>query len=124
MDDIMIGCPVRDREWILPKYLDSIYALSYPKENICLCFIVNDSTDNTLERLLIRGFKLIRQTSLTVNSIEPISLNMVNTLISDIQELCHDLPCKIFTCEEGQVPDFNLSGLCILFKLKIFLSIN
>ncbi|QOU18853.1 hypothetical protein BRETT_004071 [Brettanomyces bruxellensis] len=121
---ISINTTEKKHIWNLVLLQDAIYSLALGTPlsiNSKFCALYQTTTDNTLERLLIRGFKLIRQTSLTVNSIEPISLNMVNTLISDIQELCHDLPCKIFTCEEGQVPDFNLSGLCILFKLKIFL---
>jgi len=48
---ILIGCPVRNREWILNDYLESIKKLNFPKKNISLCFIVNDSTDNS-ERIL------------------------------------------------------------------------
>jgi len=49
--NIMIGCPVRNRDWILPKYLKCIYEIDYPKEKIIPCFIVNDSTDNS-EKIL------------------------------------------------------------------------
>lgn len=44
---ILIGCPVRNREWIIPRYLEGIYSLNYPKENIILYWLVNDSTDET-----------------------------------------------------------------------------
>lgn len=48
---VMVGCPVRNRGWILPKYLEHIYNIDYPKEELIPCFILNDSTDNS-ERLL------------------------------------------------------------------------
>jgi glycosyltransferase involved in cell wall biosynthesis len=43
----MIGCPVRNRAWILPAYLQSLEALDYPRERIIYCFIVNDCEDST-----------------------------------------------------------------------------
>lgn len=52
---VMIGCPIRNRGWIAEKYLACIYNLNYPKTKIHLCFIVNDSTDNTLN--ILREFK-------------------------------------------------------------------
>ncbi|MGE5422301.1 MAG: glycosyltransferase [Ignavibacteriales bacterium] len=48
---ILIGCPVRDRAWILPRYLESLAGLDYPPENIEYVFVVNDSTDNTFSIL-------------------------------------------------------------------------
>jgi len=44
---VMIGCPVRNRAWILPAYLQSLEALDYPRERIIYCFIVNDCEDST-----------------------------------------------------------------------------
>jgi GT2 family glycosyltransferase len=49
---VMIGCPIRNREWILSQYLEHLYNLDYSKENIILCFIVNDSKDKSEEILL------------------------------------------------------------------------
>lgn len=49
---IIIGCPVQNRDWILPYYLDHIYKLDYDKKEIILVFLVNDSLDNTLNILL------------------------------------------------------------------------
>lgn len=43
----MIGCPVRNRAWILPSYLQSLEALDYPRECISYCFIINDCDDKT-----------------------------------------------------------------------------
>lgn len=48
---VLIGCPVRDREWILPRYLQCLSDLDYPQNQIEYAFIVNDSTDNTLRIL-------------------------------------------------------------------------
>lgn len=48
---IMIGCPLQQRAWILPVYLNSIEKIDFPKEDIHLAFLVNNSSDNTLEIL-------------------------------------------------------------------------
>lgn len=44
---VMIGCPVRNRAWILPKYLQCLEELDYPLSHILYCFIINDSNDET-----------------------------------------------------------------------------
>lgn len=44
---IMIGCPVRNRGWILPRYLQCLEEIDYPQDKIKFCFIVNDSIDGT-----------------------------------------------------------------------------
>lgn len=43
----MIGCPVRNRAWILPVYLQHLTKLHYPADQVEFCFIINDCTDNT-----------------------------------------------------------------------------
>lgn len=43
----MIGCPVRNRAWILPQYLQYLATLIYPPEQIEYCFVINDSQDET-----------------------------------------------------------------------------
>ncbi|MDR1616864.1 MAG: hypothetical protein LBR98_07630 [Syntrophomonadaceae bacterium] len=48
---IMVGCPVRDRAWILPRYLESLRALDYPPDLLEFCFIINDCSDATPELL-------------------------------------------------------------------------
>lgn len=45
---IGLGCPVRKRAWILPRYLDALAKLEYDKKQMVLAFLVNDSTDSTL----------------------------------------------------------------------------
>ncbi|MBO8159799.1 glycosyltransferase [Thermosyntropha sp.] len=44
---VMIGCPVRNRAWILPEYLKALENLDYPHEYREYCFIINNSTDRT-----------------------------------------------------------------------------
>lgn len=48
---ILIAAPVRNRAWILPKYLDSLENLDYPKDKLAFCFIINDSTDDSKDIL-------------------------------------------------------------------------
>jgi len=45
--NIMIGCPVRNRGWILPRYLECLSNQDYPSELLRYCFIVNDCIDTT-----------------------------------------------------------------------------
>lgn len=52
MYKILIGCPVHNREWILPLYLKHLYDIDYPKDSISLCFILNDSKDKSKDILL------------------------------------------------------------------------
>ncbi len=49
----MLGCPVlRNRSWILDKYLQGIYNLNYPKDQIHLAFVLNGTpTDDTGTKL-------------------------------------------------------------------------
>ena len=58
MSRVMIGCPVRNRAWILPDYLQHLRALKYPQEQIEYCFVINDSFDETRAILtaLLGGF--------------------------------------------------------------------
>lgn len=57
---IVIGCPIRNRKWVLSKYLEAIYNIDYPKEDIILAFLVNDSDDGTLELLNSLDFRQYR----------------------------------------------------------------
>jgi hypothetical protein len=47
----MIGCPIRNRAWILPEYLKSLTSLDYPAACLRYRFIVNDCIDSTLNIL-------------------------------------------------------------------------
>jgi len=44
---VLIGCPVRNRAWILPRYLQCLQKLDYPPDLLEYCFIVNGCEDNT-----------------------------------------------------------------------------
>lgn len=46
---VMIGGPVRDREWIAPTWLNALIGLDYPSEQLRLAVLVNDSVDRTAE---------------------------------------------------------------------------
>lgn len=52
---VTIACPVSNRAWILPYYLDHLYDIDYPKEKINLYFLLNNTTDNSQE--IIENFK-------------------------------------------------------------------
>ena len=52
---VLIACPVKDRDWILPNYLQSVLELDYPKELIDIYWIVNNSSDNSL--LMLESFR-------------------------------------------------------------------
>lgn len=51
LTSVMVGCPVRNRAWILPYYLEALEKLDYPQELIVYGFIVNNSVDDT-EKIL------------------------------------------------------------------------
>jgi hypothetical protein len=51
---VLIGCPVRNRAWILPAYLKALEALDHPEDQLQFAFILNDCTDASAE--ILRGF--------------------------------------------------------------------
>lgn len=44
---VMIGCPVRNRAWILSRYLEHLKRLKFPMRKIEYCFVINDCVDET-----------------------------------------------------------------------------
>lgn len=52
---VLISTLVRDRAWILPRYLEHLYNLDYNKKQIIIYWLINNSTDNS-EKLL-KDFK-------------------------------------------------------------------
>lgn len=48
---VMIGCPVRNRAWVLPRYLEHLDRLDYPRQRLQYCFIINDCIDRTAKIL-------------------------------------------------------------------------
>lgn len=50
----MIGCPVRNRAWVLPAYLKHLQELQCEGYTVEYCFIINDCTDETPQ--ILRDF--------------------------------------------------------------------
>ncbi len=48
---VMIGCPVRNRAWILPRYLDCLEKINTNTFLLQYCFIINDCSDHSLQIL-------------------------------------------------------------------------
>lgn len=48
---VMIGCPVRNRAWVLPRYLEHLDRLDYPRQRRQYCFVINDCIDDTAKIL-------------------------------------------------------------------------
>ncbi len=84
---VLIGCPVRDRAWILPRYLQCLLELNYPKNQIEYAFVVNDSTDTTLEILQKFALRspspvhLIQQNMSSRNSSSRGAYNIANLVV-------------------------------------------
>jgi hypothetical protein len=49
---VCVSTLVRDRSWILPRYLEHLYDLGYDKSKIIIYWVVNDSVDES-EKLLL-----------------------------------------------------------------------
>ncbi len=47
MRKVMIGCPLRDRAWVLPRYLDSLEKLDKSQCQVQYNFIINDCSDHS-----------------------------------------------------------------------------
>ena len=46
---VTIGMPTFNREWSLPRVLESMLNLDYDKRRIRICFVDNESTDATMK---------------------------------------------------------------------------
>ncbi|MFA5313454.1 MAG: hypothetical protein WC375_09105 [Methanomassiliicoccales archaeon] len=53
--EIMVGCPIQNRDGLVKKYLTYLLMLDYPVEKIRAVFYVNNSTDKTEQ--ILREFK-------------------------------------------------------------------
>ena len=51
MKNVLIGIPIKNGKMFIDNLLQQINKLSYPKQYISICFIENDSDDNTWEHL-------------------------------------------------------------------------
>jgi hypothetical protein len=56
---ILIGCPCRNRSWVISRYLEGIYSLNYPKNKLILYFLLNDSIDQT--EVILKKFQQLHQ---------------------------------------------------------------
>lgn len=59
MGKVMVGAPVRNRAWILPRHIEGIQK----QEDVYFqtCYILNDCTDNTEEILKRHGFHYVKK---------------------------------------------------------------
>jgi len=48
---VTIGMPTFNREWSLPRVLESMLALDYDKKRMRICFVDNESTDATMKMI-------------------------------------------------------------------------
>lgn len=49
---IFAGCPIQNREKYVEGYLEAFENQTYPLKDIHMCFLVNDSIDGTLNKLI------------------------------------------------------------------------
>ena len=73
MPNIIIVCPIRNRDWILPEYLTHLEFLDYPKEKLAFHFIVNDSTDES--KYWLEQWKEINEPEYRYVKIEEMNFN-------------------------------------------------
>lgn len=52
---VTVGLPTYNREWSLPRVLESLLALDYEKKRLRVCFVDNRSEDRTME--IIESFR-------------------------------------------------------------------
>ncbi len=55
MEQVFFAVPVRNRSWCLDKYLEGLKNLEYPRSLLWIHFLVNDSQDETFEKLVDFG---------------------------------------------------------------------
>lgn len=64
MVKVMLGAPVRDRAWILPRFIKHIKESDLTGIELSSMFIVNDCSDNTADLLEEAGFNFKRVNNL------------------------------------------------------------
>ena len=73
LPDITIAAPVRNRAWILPHYLSHLSKLDYPKKQISLLWVVNNSQDTSLK--ILNEFR-----EANLKDYKSIKIEVINTL--------------------------------------------
>lgn len=53
---VVLGCPISNREKILPYYLENVHSLEFNRKKLSLYFIINNSQDDSEK--IIKKFKL------------------------------------------------------------------
>ena len=48
---ILITSLIHNREWVLPEFINCLKNINYPKDKISYCFVVNNTTDKSLDLL-------------------------------------------------------------------------
>lgn len=64
MVKVLLGAPVRNRAWILPRYIDHIKRMDLRDIQLDTLFVANDCNDNSVELLLKAGFNVRRYDNL------------------------------------------------------------
>lgn len=102
---IIIGAPIRDREWILPEYFNALLELDYPKELISFCFILNDCEDNSstlvtqfMDLALKMGYRRVNVSTYNLNAVK-------DTRSSDIRAQIYHSLAKIRNYLLSQIED-------------------
>jgi glycosyltransferase involved in cell wall biosynthesis len=65
---VLLGAPVRDRAWILPRFIEHVKNLQLDDIELETLFIANDCTDNSAELLDKAGFNVIVRDNLPSKS--------------------------------------------------------
>lgn len=58
MTKVLLGAPVRDRGWILPRFIEHVKGLDLTGIELDTLFIANDCTDDTVQLLQGAGFNV------------------------------------------------------------------
>jgi len=64
---VTICAPIRDRGWVIPRYLKHIDEMAYPKNRISLLWVVHDCTDATHDLLMDFGKGYLSREVATLN---------------------------------------------------------
>lgn len=118
---IRICTLIRNRDWIIPLYLQHLYNLQYNKKQITLYWLVNNSNDNSL--YLLNQFKskynseynkIIIKVKNKLNLVEDVRLNNVR-IDGGIYEHLANMRNEMFNdCEEDYL--FNIDSDILVEK--------
>lgn len=72
MKKILIGAPVRDRAWILPRFIDHIKNMNTDNIKLDTLFLINDCVDNSKNLLESAGFNTMNSDGLISKTSSPL----------------------------------------------------